>query len=250
MSFEEGQSYLITKRTTQKEYYDRRHRAVPLAEIHQGQDIFVSPSQPNTYIPGIIILPASQSRSYIIKSQGRQCYRTAHHIYTFNYTANTLFLRSHTDPQPVTTAPITRPKTQHITIKTATTWQHQKRTTISHIQRQQTSKHTPFHNHKHHLHAFHDHRHQLAAFQDHKHQQMLHSQLHYHHSNQVLKHLAITYDQPQQNWAVKDHHSEINTSTHTSTSASTHNSSMHSESSTYHSTSFTDSDSDMIFQHS
>ena len=60
--------------------------------------------------------PAPQPRNYITESQDRQYQRTRHHICALIYTTN---------PQPVTTAPTTRPETKHTHTKTETASQQQ-----------------------------------------------------------------------------------------------------------------------------
>ena len=115
---EDIRNYLISKKTTQKENYDKHHNTKPLPDITPGQKVlFLSPAEPNQFIEGTITSHASTPRSYIIESQGRSYCRNRQHIRPLNPIitrpspdSNTVITR----PSPDSNTVITRPSpTQH-----------------------------------------------------------------------------------------------------------------------------------------
>ena len=104
---EDIRNYLISKKTTQKENYDKHHNTKPLPDITPGQKVlFLSPAEPNQFIEGTITSHASTPRSYIIESQGRNYRRNRQHIRPLNPII--------TRPSPDSHTFITRPSpTQH-----------------------------------------------------------------------------------------------------------------------------------------
>ena len=72
VDMEAVRNYLITKKTSQKEYHDKTHNAKPLPDLIQGQEIlFLSPEDPNQYVEGTVIAKAPQPRSYLLELQGK-----------------------------------------------------------------------------------------------------------------------------------------------------------------------------------
>ena len=118
VNMEDIRNYLISKKTTQKENYDKHHNTKPLPDITPGQKVlFLSPAEPNQFIEGTITSHASTPRSYIIESQGRSYRRNRQHIRPLNPIitrpspdSNTVITR----PSPDSNTIITRPSpTQH-----------------------------------------------------------------------------------------------------------------------------------------
>ena len=76
-------NYLITKKTSQKEYHDKTHNAKALPDFIQGQEVlFLSPTDPHQYIEGTVIAKAPQPRSYLLESQGKTYCQTHQHIHS------------------------------------------------------------------------------------------------------------------------------------------------------------------------
>ena len=72
VDMEAVRNYLITKKTSQKEYHDKAHNAKPPPDLIQGQEVlFLSPADPNQYIEGTVLAKAPQPRSYLLESQGK-----------------------------------------------------------------------------------------------------------------------------------------------------------------------------------
>ena len=85
VNMEDIRNYLISKKTAQKENYDKHHNTKTLPDITPGQKIlFLSPAEPHQYIEGTITSHASTPRSYIIESQGRSYHRNCQHIRPLN----------------------------------------------------------------------------------------------------------------------------------------------------------------------
>ena len=56
INLEQVRDYLITKRSAQKHYYDRRHNTRPLPDLSPGQDVlFLSPVDQMSYLEGTIV---------------------------------------------------------------------------------------------------------------------------------------------------------------------------------------------------
>ena len=82
---EDIRNYLISKKTTQKENYDKHLNTKILPDITPGQKIlFLSPAEPHQYVEGTITSHASTPRSYIIESQGRSYCCNRQHICPLN----------------------------------------------------------------------------------------------------------------------------------------------------------------------
>ena len=97
INLEQVRDYLITKKSTQKHYYDTRHNTRPLPDLSPGQDVlFLSPVDQMSYLEGTIVSQASTPRSYIIEAQGRRYRHNRQHIKPIN-----------TDPP----SPLARPST-------------------------------------------------------------------------------------------------------------------------------------------
>ena len=85
INMEDIRNYLISKKKTQKENYDKHHNTKTLPDITPGQKIlFLSPAEPHQYIEGTITSHASTPRSYIIESQGRSYHCNCQHIRPLN----------------------------------------------------------------------------------------------------------------------------------------------------------------------
>ena len=85
VNMEDIRNYLISKKTTQKENYNKHHNTKTLPDITPVQNIlFLSPAEPHQYIEGAITSHASTPRSYIIVSQGRSYHRNCQHIHPLN----------------------------------------------------------------------------------------------------------------------------------------------------------------------
>ena len=85
VNMEDIQNYLISKKTIQKENYDKHHNTKTLPDITPGQKVlFLSPTEPHQYIEGTITSHASTPRSYIIESQGRSYCHNCQHIHPLN----------------------------------------------------------------------------------------------------------------------------------------------------------------------
>ena len=107
VNMEDIRNYLISKKTTQKENYDKHHNTKTLPDITPGQKVlFLSPAEPHQFIEGTIMSHASTPRSYIIESQGRSYHCNRQHICPLNPII--------TRPSPDSNTVITRPSpTKH-----------------------------------------------------------------------------------------------------------------------------------------
>ena len=85
INLEQVRDYLITKKSTQKHYYNTRHNTRPLPDLSPGQDIlFLSRVDQMSYIKGTIVSRVSTPRSYIIEAQGRRYRHNRQHIKPIN----------------------------------------------------------------------------------------------------------------------------------------------------------------------
>ena len=85
INLEQVRDYLITKKSTQKHYYDTRHNTRPLPDLSPSQDIlFLSPVDQMSYLKGTIVSRASTPRSYIIEAQGCRYRHNRQHIKPIN----------------------------------------------------------------------------------------------------------------------------------------------------------------------
>ena len=105
-------SYLISKKTTQKENHNRSHNVRTLPDIIAGQEVlFLSPVDPYQYIEGTIQSHASAPRSCITESEGRTYCYTCQNIYPLH----TPISRPSTSEEPIST--ISRPSAGYSPLK-------------------------------------------------------------------------------------------------------------------------------------
>ena len=70
-------NHLISKKQSQKQYFDKSHNMKPLSQLNPGQEVlFLLPADHQSYIPGTIIDKASTPWNYTIEAQGIQYHRT------------------------------------------------------------------------------------------------------------------------------------------------------------------------------
>ena len=82
VSFEEVRDCLISQKSVQKKYHDRRHNTKDLLELHPDQPVlFLSPKDTNWYIEGTITGPATTPHSHMLEAQGRTYCHSRHNIY-------------------------------------------------------------------------------------------------------------------------------------------------------------------------
>ena len=94
IDLEQVRDYLITKKSVQKHYYDKRHNTRPLPDLSPRQDVlFLSPVDQTSYLEGTIVSQANTPRSYIIESQGHRYRCNRQHIKPINTDPPSLLAR-------------------------------------------------------------------------------------------------------------------------------------------------------------
>ena len=97
IDLEQVRDYLITKKSVQKHYYDKRHNTRPLPDLSPAQDVlFLSPVDQMSYIEGTIVSQANTPRSYIIEAQGHRYRCNRQHIKPMNIDPPSLLARPYT----------------------------------------------------------------------------------------------------------------------------------------------------------
>ena len=115
INLEQVRDYLITKRSAQKHYYDKRHNTKPLPDLSPGQDVlFLSPVDQMSYLEGTIVSRDNTPRSYIIEAQGHRYRCNRQHIKPININPPSPLARPYTAHQSHDNSIISRP--QNITI--------------------------------------------------------------------------------------------------------------------------------------
>ena len=94
IDLEQVRDYLITKKSVQKHYYDKRHNTRPLPDVSPRQDVlFLSLADQMSYLEGTIVSQANTPRSYIIEAQGCRYRCNRQHIKPVNTNPPSLLAR-------------------------------------------------------------------------------------------------------------------------------------------------------------
>ena len=73
VDLDQVRDYLITKKSKQKFYYDKKHNARLLNDLDPVQEVlFLSLIDHKSYIEGTVVCQAQEPRSYILEAQGRR----------------------------------------------------------------------------------------------------------------------------------------------------------------------------------
>ena len=85
IDLEQVGDYLITIKSVQKHYFEKRHNTRPLQDLSPRQDVlFLSLVGQTSYLEGTIVSQANMPRSYIIEGQGYRFRCNRQHIRPIN----------------------------------------------------------------------------------------------------------------------------------------------------------------------
>ena len=106
VDLDQVRDYLITQKSKQKFYYDKRHNAKLLNDIEPGQEVlFLSPLDHKSYIEGTVVSQAQEPRSYILEAQGHRYRRNRQQIHPITTHIDSPFTRPYADTITTHTVP-------------------------------------------------------------------------------------------------------------------------------------------------
>ena len=101
VDLDQVRDYLITQKSKQKFYYDKRHNAKLLNNLEPGQEVlFLSPIDHKPYIEGTVVNQAQEPRSYILEAQGCRYRQNRQHICPITTHIDSPFTRPCVDTTP------------------------------------------------------------------------------------------------------------------------------------------------------